>query len=510
MKVKYLKNIAPWVMMMLLISTASQSNVVLAKAQIPKDTRISTATPDAIKNYPITDRPGPMINDPGSPCPRGNVPENTPPRIRRISLAMAKQIALENNPGLGAARERVVQAQEAIIQARAAYLPTLSTTSAWNYTENIDSSTSLYNENLYSNKISATQLLFDGFLRKYATLAATYGEKMNQAAQQDAQRLLAWSVAQGFLNIQLARENVKIAESDRAFNQNQEKEALAREKSGTGSLSDLLNFKTKVNTAKAFLMSSQQDLKESCHGLAALMGYANARFPDNMHIGPLDIQAISPGTGDNDAQNNEPKNKDVDENHNMEEFLTQRPDLIQAEYAVKAAGAQINVAASGYYPTVALTGTYGLSFGEEFKDIGNTDNMSAAVGVTVNFEFFSGGATKSSVREAKSAKKALEKNLESSKLMAMSDIKSAADNITTTRRQLALQRENTALVEQMRNLVEKEYAAGQASLVRLNEVQNNLVGALGDLAIARVSLILAMERFGYYTGNNIYNSCFIP
>ncbi len=495
MKFKYLKTIAPWVLMTLLISSVSQSGVGLAKEEIPKDTIISTATPDAIKNHQITDKPGPMINDPGSSSPGGDAPKNQQTRIRRISLAMAKQIALENNPSLAAARERVVQAQEAIVQARAAYLPTLSTTSTWNYTENTNTSTSVYNEHLFTNKISATQLLFDGFLRKYTTLAATYGEKMSQANQQDAQRLLAWSVAQSFLNIQLARENVKIAESDMAFNQHQKKEALAREKSGTGSLSDLLNFKTKVNTAKTFLMSSQQDLKESCHGLAALMGYPNARFPDNMDIGPLDIQAISLGTGDNE------QDKGVD--GTLDHFLAQRPDLIQAEYAVKAADARINVAASGYYPTVALTGTYGLSSGEEFKDMGDTDNMGAAMGITVNFELFSGGATKSSVREARSAKKELEKNLESSKLTAMSDIKSAADDISTTRRQLALQRENTALMEKMRDLVEKEYAAGQASLVRLNEVQNDLVGALGDLAIARVSLILALERFDYYTGNNI-------
>jgi TolC family type I secretion outer membrane protein len=498
MKVKYLKTIAPWALMMLLISTSSQSSVALANQEASKKLPISTVTPGTIKNLQKTDKPGSVINNPNFPHPGGEAPEKQTSRTRLISLAMAKQIALENNPSLAAARERVVQAREAIAQARAAYLPTLSTISAWNYTEKTSDFTSGNNENLYSNKISATQLLFDGFLRKYATLAATYSKKMSLAAQQDAQRLLAWSVAQSFLTIQLARENVKIAESDMAFNQNQEKEALAREKSGTGSLSDLLNFKTRVNTARAFLISSQQDLKESCHGLAALMGYANAQFPESMDIGPLDIQAISPETWDNENHG-----KEAYGGNNMDNFLARRPDLIQAEYAVKAAGAQINVAVSGYYPTVALTGSYGLSSGEEFRDMGDTDKMGAAVGVTVNFELFSGGATKSSVREARSAKKELEKNLESSKLTAMSDIKSAADDINTTQRQLALQRENTDLVEKMRDLVEKEYTAGQASLVRLNEVQNDLVGALGDLAIARVSLILALERFDYYAGNNI-------
>ena len=421
------------------------------------------------------------------------------PESLKITLEGAKRMALERNPTLAAARERVIQAREAIVQARAAFLPTVSTTSAWNYTQDTGSASFGYTENLYTNKISATQLLFDGFLRKYTHLAASYGKKMTLASQEDAQRLLAWSVAQSFLHIQLARENIKIAESDMAFNRQQEKEALAREKAGTGSLSDLLNFKTKVNTANAFLISSRQDLKESCHGLAALLGYGSAQLPESFEIGPLEI-----GDTDLDVSNNTNPALILDQDKHMEIFLAQRPDLLQAEYAVKAADAKINMAAAGYYPTVSLTGSYGITSGETFSDMGDTDKMGAAVGVTVNFELFSGGSTKSSVREAKSVKKELKKELESSKLTAMSNIKSAMDDIHTTRRQLLLQKENAELVEQMRNLVEKEYAAGQTSLVRLNEVQNNLVSALGDLAIARVSLILAMERFDYYTGNNIH------
>ena len=211
-----------------------------------------------------------------------------------ITMESAKQMALEKNPSLAAARERVNQAREAIVQARAAYLPTISTTSTWNYTEKTGTTTYGYNEKQYANRILATQLLFDGFLRKYTILAARYGKKMSMASREDAQRLLAWSVAQSFLNIQLARENIKIVESDMAFNRQQEKEALAREKAGTGSLSDLLNFRTKVNTANTFLISSRQDLKEACHGLAALLGYADAQLPQNLEIAPPEDQRHRP------------------------------------------------------------------------------------------------------------------------------------------------------------------------------------------------------------------------
>jgi outer membrane protein TolC len=48
--------------------------------------------------------------------------------------------------------------------------------------------------------------------------------------------------------------------------------------------------------------------------------------------------------------------------------------------------------------------------------------------------------------------------------------------------------------------VEKEYAAGQTSLVRLNEAQRNLIQAQGWLALARVSLRQAWQGLKAATG----------
>lgn len=411
-----------------------------------------------------------------------------------LTLALAKKIALEKSPTLAAARERVYQASEAVVQARADYLPTISATSAWSYTEKTDDSAAGYNENSYTNRISATQLLFDGFLRKYSTMSATYGEKMNLASQHEAQRLLAWSVAQSFLNVQLSLENIKIAESDMAFNQEQEKEAVAKERSGVGSFSDVLNFKTGVNKAQASIINARQNLKESIYGLAALLGYESAQLPLDMKIAPLDTHSM-----DADLS----VYKDGQLYIDMEDLVARRPDLKKAWLAVKKADSGVKMASSGYYPTVSLTGSYGTTSGDKLNDMADIDKMGGSVGVTVNFELFAGGITKSRVSESKSLKRELEKELDSSKITAVAEIRSAADNIISARQQLSLQKENADLVKKMRDLVEKEYSAGQTSLVRLNEAQNNLVSTLGELAIARVSLILATEQFYYYTGDNI-------
>jgi outer membrane protein TolC len=64
-----------------------------------------------------------------------------------------------------------------------------------------------------------------------------------------------------------------------------------------------------------------------------------------------------------------------------------------------------------------------------------------------------------------------------------------------------LQRVNADLVRENRDLVEKEYLAGQGSLVRLNEAQRDLSTAQSRLALALVSLRQAWYGLQSETGS---------
>lgn len=412
-----------------------------------------------------------------------------PPSASFLTLAWAKQIALENSPTLAAARERVVQAMETLTQARAEYLPTVSLGTSWDYAEATGNSSSYTGENSYTSQVSATQVLFRGFYRKYNNLAAAYGEQMNRSARDDAARTLAWSVARSYLNVQLARENIRIARSDMAFNRQEETEAVAKEKLGTGSYSDILNFRTKVNTAEALLVDAEQDYEEAVFGLAALMGYPDARLPDGMVVSPLDpVSDLDP----------EPAlSMDLDT------ALDQRPDLAEDRLAVLEADARISREKSAFFPTVSLTTAYGVNGGDGFSDLGDSDGFGTAVGLDISFTLFSGGADRSAVRQAAAEKRELEQEQAEARIAATSEIRTALDKVEKARRQLSLRSENARLVETTRDLVKKEYDAGQASLVRLNEAQNDLTSARGSLADARVSLALALEELAYYTGSNV-------
>jgi len=409
-----------------------------------------------------------------------------------LTLARAKEIALAQSPTLAGAKERTARALEAVRTARAAYLPTLALTSSWDYTQETDLSSPSAKEDAYSGRLTATQVLFQGFYRKYNTLSARYGEKMSREALADACRTLIWAVSQSYLNLQLAGEKIRITESDMAFNQAQLREAKAKEQIGTGSYSDVLNYRTRVNSAGTALINARQAYREYGYGLAALMGFQDARLPRGMEIQPLEAVAtgklLSCSTG-----------QTVD----MEAALAARPDLKQDRLAVEDAGARIRRARSGFFPTLTLTAAYGAGGTDKWDNLGDWDNLGSSVGLNCRFELFSGGTTRWAVRSATAEKRELEQAQKVARIDAASQIRSALDKVAAAQKTLALQTETTGLTRETRDLVKKEYDAGQVSLVRMNEAQNDLVSAQGDLADARVSLILALEELAYYTGTNI-------
>jgi len=421
-------------------------------------------------------------------------------RIDTLDLATAVEIALAENPSLSAASARVRQAKAQVDQARSAYWPRLDANAGG---ARVDLSENAYQENLstarilsplatiddpeehYNADLTASWTLFDGFERKFATAAARHGEQSSKAALNDARRLLISAVALSYFSAQLALENIAIARADEQFNQRQLSDAQARERVGTGSLSDVLNFQVRMNQAKTRRINEEYRYNTALYGLAALLGQPDSRLPAHVSLARLDPEAQS--------ELGEPPVEDL-----IAAAMDRRPDIQQTRWQVKQVDAQVKIAQSGYYPSIVLSGslegqrTDNPGFGQD--DFGNR------IQVGLSYNLFSGGLTRARVRETRHRKVELEKNLEERILSATSDIRSSAALVTSAQTQVKLQRENAALVQRTRDLVEKEYNAGQGSLVRLNEAQRDLTTAQSNLALALVGLRQAWVELETRTG----------
>jgi len=408
--------------------------------------------------------------------------------ISILDLKTAGSIALEKNPSFEAAFLRVQQAKERLSQARATYWPRVDASASFSrvtlsdntynsnlaYAKLLDPSATIDDpEDYYNAGVRVSWALFNGFERYYFNKEAEFGKKQSEFAKDDVKRLLLSSVGEAYFSAQLALENIKISEADKTFNQRLLDEARARSSQGLGSLSDEMNFEIRVNTAEQELLRAKQSYKSVMYGLAAVMGEADAKLPDH-----LTLSELRPETDEEMSA--------VDVDALIEFALVNRSDIMQNESLLKAQMAEVKRLRSKYYPSIGVSAAYEGSRTDDMafenEDFGNS------VGVDVNYNFFSGGGDRARVGEALNRQKELQKNLEAVKLNIVSDVRDSVELLELAQKALLLLRANAVLVKKNRDLVEMEYAAGQSSLVRLNEAQRDMTTAQSRLALSLVTL----------------------
>jgi outer membrane protein TolC len=337
----------------------------------------------------------------------------------------------------------------------------------------------------YSVSLIASWIMFNGFERKFSIAEAKYGSQEFEAAFQEAQRLLLSAVAQTYHSAQLARENIAIAEADQAFNERQLKEAKARRRVGTGSLSDELNFEVRVNAARASLIQAYRDYNIALIALAELLAFPDAGFSEQYMLAPLQPESLEDLAA--------PETEGL-----IVLAKSSRPDLAGSELAVKRADATVGRTKAPFYPTVAAQASKDGFRSDNFK-FGEND-FSTSVGVNVQYNLYAGGAKSARMKEAKAVRTEAEHSLYATELAVASEVRQVVQELKSAQEQLVLQRANAVFVQRNRDLVEKEYAGGVGSLVRLNEAQRDLVSAEGNLALARVQLRQAWHDVNTATG----------
>jgi len=423
-------------------------------------------------------------------------------KIKVLDLQTAQSIALIGNPDMAAAQARIEQARARVSQAAAAWLPSLDVSGA-GARQRLSDTSYQYNQSLasklggsadqtsenYSASLQATWVLFDGFYRSFKEQQAKYGEQSAGAALSDSRRLLVTSVAEAFLNAQLAQTYIDIARADETFYTRQLQDAQNRYDVGAGPWGDVLNIKVQVNSAKTSLIRSQREFEAAGYGLAALMGLPEAAFPSTLRLESLDKEAAAIAV---------PK-----ENVELliKEALATRPDIHRLEMTIKQAEAATGMAKAPFYPKVqvggALEGAKTDDMGLAEEDFGNT------VGMNMSWNLYAGGADKARLMEAEQARREAVYTLAGLRISVASEIRQYVAMLIAAEEQVRLQRDTVQLVQENRDLAQNEYEAGESSLVRLNEAQRDLTTTHGRLAQALVSAQLQKQRLLSATGRNL-------
>lgn len=120
----------------------------------------------------------------------------------------------------------------------------------------------------------------------------------------------------------------------------------------------------------------------------------------------------------------------------------------------------------------------------------------------MRWPLFTGGLRTSQLRRAHAQWWEAVEQLRQKRLQVASEVRRAIVDVVNAQEQVKLQRMNLDSATENRRIVRTEYAAGKASLVRLNEAQRDFVQTEAELARARIRLRLAWSQLhsaaGYY------------
>lgn len=439
----------------------------------------------------------------GSQATAGEVkpPATDLSNIKILDLHTARQVALAGNPDLAAVQARVEQARARVAQAAADWWPSIDLTGGV-MRERLSDTDFQYNRTLaglynseaerstdnFSAGLQAIWTLFDGFYRKFNNEKAGYDVQSEQAAELNTRRLLATAVAEAFYNAQLARTNVDIAEADKAFYTRQLADAQQRWDVGAGTKGDILNIKVQYNSAETRSIQSRREFEAAGYGLAALMGLPQGDFPEHISLAPLDRKARAGSVSE-----------DVDALIN--DAWAMRPDIRQREMILKQARAGMGIAQASFFPRVELAGAVNSNRQDDAAMTG--DDMGYTVSMNIVWNLFDGGKKKSRLAEAGMARQEAGHALKNLKNQVASEVRQNLALLRAARDQVRLQQGTVSLVEENRDLAQRAYEAGEASLVRLNEAQRDLTTTYGRLAQAQASWHLARERLDSSVGRNL-------
>ncbi len=402
--------------------------------------------------------------------------------IETLDLADAQKIALLNNPDYIAAFHSVNAAKMRYYQSFAGYSPTValkagvqgSINDVMSQNGNYLSAQTDYFHNANFG-ISANWMLFDGLSREFGVMAAKHNYSSAVALNENARRQLLLAVAQAYYDILLANENRRIALEDMSFQLKNLRETEIKHQYGAVPLSDVLNFQIQVNQADSNRLTAEYNYSTALYTLAALMGYPEGTIPDTIKFPEIRYESESLLLG-------------VDTYLDM--ALANRPDLKAYREQLKISEYQLYQTYSAFSPTIRAYGEYTLNANEDIyhgysrSNPRRYDNQVFSYGLSADWVLFNGLQRYNATREAQANLAIAEFSVAQAWLSVVNDVRTAYANYDLNIKQANLYFAIRKLVFEQRDLVQAEYDAGQAEIVRLNEAQRNVVSAEGTLVQA--------------------------
>jgi outer membrane protein len=369
-----------------------------------------------------------------------------------VTLDEAYRAALARNEDVQQAREKVVQAEEAVSQVWAAVLPKVEGTIVHNTTAPPPPDFAAFSpQHSTTVGIGVSQPIFSGF-KEFAGLSAKrHGRTAAKWGKEVATITLYQEVAAAFLNVlALEQDALNLAEQLELYAARL-KELEGRTKRGESNETEVLSARSTEATLQADMSIAKGALKAAREALHSLTG-----LPKEMAL-----------TDPNILGNSKKASLDA-----LLKRIDQRPDVRAAQEMVMMAEDGVSYEWRSHLPTINLTANYYL------VRPGFLNNFKWDVGGRITVPLFHGGGVSSKVREAISLRTDEQLKFHKIRRLAEQQIRSLHDQVTAQVSQLAQLKTSVELTAKNSKLMQRDYRRG---LVRNIDVQT----ALSELRNAR-------------------------
>ena len=312
-----------------------------------------------------------------------------------------------------------------------------------------------YGDN-YRVDLGASSFELDFFGRVRALSQAALDTYLQTREAWDAARLaVIRSVAQAYYRARIAKALIRLAE--KTLDSRRKTAGLAQLQFDAGVIDALTlkGYANAVETARAAYYSHRRAYEQARNSLSVLLGvpYPEVSLPQvralDEQFAELRLPAGIPSR-----------------------ILERRPDIRAAEYALRAANANIGAAKAALFPRISLTGRFGYA-STELNELIRSANALWSIGPSLSLPIFNRGGLYANVTISELERKLLVERYQSAVAAAFQEVGNALIARQTYRRQYHAVRRAARAQREMLDLERRRFEAGVADGLSLLDAERH-------------------------------------
>lgn len=288
-----------------------------------------------------------------------------------------------------------------------------------------------------------------------------------EAAARATRLSLVGEIATAYFTLAADRSLLAVAEETAASARRSVQLTNARLQGGVSSRIDLRQAQTTLDQALSDVASQTTDVAQDRNALQLLVGapVADADLPAS-------IESVDQSVGELPAG--------LDSN-----ILLRRPDVVEAEYQLRAANARIGAARAAFFPRISLTGLLGLA-SSSLTGLFSGGAFNWSAGANASVPIFDAGANRGNLAFARAQRELFLAQYEKTIQTAFREVSDALARRGTIDAQMRAQMDLVAAARDAFNLSEARFRGGIDPYLNTLLAQRTLYSAQQSLARTRL------------------------